>query len=102
MFSKSGPSCSGKVARLRGLITAAGNPAPPIAANIDSNPVLELQRKPTRACIIRAQKPQATVRVLTLGAWRPSGKLGINYQRNCCLLRRAEIYKRTFLFPVSL
>jgi hypothetical protein len=51
-------------------------------------------QKPTRACMIRALEPQATVRVLTLGAGRPSAKVGINYQRTYRSATPVRIYKR--------
>jgi hypothetical protein len=49
---------------------------------------------------MRALEPQATVRVPTLGAWRPSAKVGINYQRTYRSATPSRIYKRT-LFPLS-
>ena len=48
--------------------------------------------------MIRAlEPPQATVRVLTLGAWRPGAKVGINYQRTYRSATPSRIYKRTLL-----
>ena len=44
---------------------------------------------------MRALEPQATVRVPTLGAWRPGAKVGINYQRTYRSATPSRIYKRT-------